>query len=143
MSGGWESAMVDEAIRYGDPDTRPTHMFKAYKTARQAGLIKGLRPLTSIGKSQEEAFLHGIRTVLEVQGTWDSYPTVEAIWELRRGEASIFYPLFKDNPTIWVNCPSGRVHIPGMRVITDQRGECSECGFDLVTGTLTTEGQEQ
>lgn len=143
MSGSWESAMVDEAIRYGDPDTRPTHMFKAYKTARQAGLIKGLRPLTSMGKSQEEAFLYGIRTVLQVQAEWGSYPTVEAIWELRRGEASIFYPLFKEDPTIWVECPSDRVHVAGARVTTDYRGECSDCGYDLVSGSLTTEKEQE
>ena len=135
--------MVDEALRYGDPDTRPSHMFKAYKTARQAGLIRGLRPLTSMGKSQEEAFLYGIRTVLDIQAQWHSFPTVEAIWELRRGEQSIFYPLFREDPTIWVECPSGRVHNPGMRVVSDHTGECGICGYDLVSGSLTTESTQQ
>lgn len=136
--------MVDEALRYGDPDTLPRHMFHTYKTARQQGLIPGLRPLNTVGKSQEEAFLAGIRMVLEAQRAWDTYPTPEAVWELRRGEQSIFYPLFHDGtdePTITVECPSGRVHNPGMRVTTTRRGECSDCGYDLVAGSLTTESE--
>lgn len=139
MSGAWESAMVDEAVRYGDPATRIPNMWEAYKKARATGR----RPLTSYTKAQEEAFEAGARAVIAAQLGWDTNPAPECVWELRRGEASIFYPLFKDNPSIWVNCPSGRVHLPGMRVITDQRGECSDCGYDLVSGVLSAEREGQ
>lgn len=130
--------MVDEALRHGDQATRPAVMFDRYVTRRQAGQIAGLRPLTSMGRAQREAYLQGIRDVLTLQAGWDTNPAPESIWELRRGEASIFYPLFKEDPTIWVECPSGRVHNPGARVTTDYRGECSDCAYDLVNGPLAT-----
>lgn len=131
--------MVDEALRHGDQTTLIPNMWEAHKKARATGR----RPLTSYTKSQQEAFEAGARAVIAAQLGWDTNPAPECVWELRRGEASIFYPLFKTNPSIWVDCPSGRVHNPGMRVVTDQRGECSMCGFDLVTGTLTTEGRNE
>lgn len=134
--------MVDEALRHGDQATRPAVMFDRYVTRRQAGQIAGLRPLTSVGRAQREAYLQGIRDVLTLQGGWDTNPAPESIWELRRGKQSIFYPLFQGDPTIWVECPSGREHLPGARVTTDHRGECSTCGYDLVDGVFTTE-QEQ
>lgn len=143
MAGDWESAMVDEALRYGDQATRPAVMFDRYVTRRQAGQIQGLRPLTSMGRSQREAYLQGIRDVLQAQLGWDTNPAPDSIWELRRGEASIFYPLFKEDPTIWVECPSGRVHNPGARVTTDYRGECGTCGYDLVGGVLGQESEGQ
>jgi hypothetical protein len=133
--------MVDEALRLGPQYTRPAVMFDRYVTRRQAGQIQGLRPLNSMGKSQREAYLQAGRDLRDALLEWPYLPAADAIWELRRGEASIFYPLFQGDPTIWVECPSGREHLPGTRVTTDYRGECSDCGYDLVGGSLTTESE--
>lgn len=135
--------MVDEALRHGDQGTRPAVMFDQYVTRRQAGQIHGLRPLTSMGRSQREAYLQAGDDLRDALLGWDTMPVADAIWELRRGEASIFYPLFKEGPTIWVECPSDRVHVAGARVTTDYRGECGTCGYDLVSGVLTTEQEQE
>lgn len=132
----WGAVVADEARRLGNPTYLPAHGWDQYRAARAGGR----RPLTSMGRAQADAFTAGVEWVTRTQQEWDTLPTVDAIWELRRGEDSIFYPLFKADPRIWVSCPTDTVHIPGARVVTDRNGICSDCGYDLVHGTRILEG---
>lgn len=124
-----------EARRCGRPEYLPAAGWDQYKTTRTAGR----HPLTSYTKSQQEAFRAGVDWVTRVQQEWDTLPADDAIWELRRGEDSIFYPLFKDDPRIWVSCPTDTVHIPGARVVTDRDGICSDCGYDFMAALTRSE----
>ena len=130
--------VADEARRLGSQATLPDAGWEAYKTAR----ARGTRPLTSYTGEQRRAFLAGVDWVTRTQQEWDTLPTVDAIWELRRGEDSIFYPLFKDDPKVWVDCPADLTHNPGARVLTDREGYCDDCGYSLIDGARAIEGDD-
>lgn len=142
--GDWDSAMVGEALRLGPFGTTREGLWQRYTR----GAAQGRHPLTSYSNSQKRAFFAAVDLVTEALLGWETDPPEHRIWELRRGEKSIFFPMFYDptldpddeyGPSIVVECPSGRRHNPGMEVTTDIRGECSACSYDLVGGVLTTE----
>lgn len=54
---------------------------------------------------------------------WESMPAHEAVEELRKGDGSLFYPLFADDPAIWADCPTDG------RVTVTVEGFCDSCGF--------------
>ena len=132
----WGAVVADEARRLGNPAYLPAHGWDTYRAARATGR----RPLTSMGRAQADAFTAGVEWVTRTQQEWDTLPTVDAIWELRRGEDSIFYPLFKDDPKVWVDCPADLTHNPGARVLTDREGYCDDCGCSLIDGARAIEG---
>jgi hypothetical protein len=128
---GWGDMVADQARTCGRPEYLPTHMFEAYKTRR----LNGRYPISFTGE-QRAAYLAGIGDVLKLQADWYDLPPADAVWELRRGTASIFHPIFADgtgNPTTDVECPSGRVHNPGSRVAVDRDGTCPTCGYDFTS----------
>jgi len=131
MSGAGALTAEEAARLYGHPEYLPNAGWEQYKTARR----NGPRPLSTMGAAQREAFLAGAAWVIRTQQEWDTLPADDAIWELRRDTASIFYPLFKVDPRIWVSCPAETIHNAGARVLTDREGLCSNCGYDLVDGT--------
>lgn len=67
------------------------------------------------------ALLYAYNTLL----MWDSLTEGEAITELRKGTGSLFYPLFKDDPRVWVDCPRDG------RVTVSKEGTCDRCLFDF------------
>lgn len=57
---------------------------------------------------------------------FDALLTSEVIAELRKGENSVYYPLFIEDPQCWVDCDHCRT-----RVLADAEGICQNCGKDL------------
>lgn len=107
----WE-AMLEYETRANNP----THAHHEWWT-RNGGY--------GTGKWSEKAFLAGVTWVLERQTEWDGLTEREAILELRRGHDSIFYPLFRDDPKIWGDCPRDG------RVTLDESGICDRCLYDF------------
>ena len=131
----WGGMVADEARRRGNQATLPDAGWEAYKTAR----MTGRSALMSYGE-QRKAWVAAVAWVTRTQQTWEDLTAVDAIWELRRGEDSIFYPLFKDDPKVWVDCPADLTHNPGARVLTDREGYCDDCGYSLIDGARAIEG---
>lgn len=98
----------------------PARGWEDYKRARDAGR----HPLMSYSNAQYDAFLAGVNWLLKLQNQWDGIDASDAIWELRAGTSSMFYPLFRDEPAFWADCP----HCD-MRTLTTANG-CTECGYD-------------
>ncbi|MBC8726084.1 hypothetical protein F6X37_32470 [Paraburkholderia sp. 31.1] len=131
--------VADEARRHGNQTTLPRGGWEAYKKRRSAGP----RPLNSYTQSQQEAFTAGVDWVIAQQLAWADLTVTDAIWELRRGNLSIFYPLFQENginPQIGVDCPSDRVHPAGLIQPTNRDGFCLTCGFDHMAAATVLEG---
>jgi hypothetical protein len=66
-----------------------------------------------------------VEWVLQTQLGWDSLTEGEAIEELRKGGASLYHPLFKDDPRVWVDCPRDG------RTVVDATGICDHCLYDF------------
>lgn len=63
-----------------------------------------------------------VRWLLEEQAAWDSLTDVEALTELGKEHASIYYPIFKADPVITIDCPSHGA------ITVDKHGICDMCG---------------
>jgi len=62
---------------------------------------------------------------------WESLTDAHALLELRKGERSIFFPLFEADPIIRVDCVGcGRTHP------FDIEGICHETGWEIDTPTM-------
>ena len=81
----------------------------------------------SWGQGARAGWWAGIQHVLTLQHDWDGLPQDDAIRELGKGEGSIYYPLFSDNPKFWGDC--GRCH---NRILITAEGICPDCGHELV-----------
>lgn len=68
-------------------------------------------------------FRDAVGYVLRVQGEWESLPIPDALNELRKGEASIYFPLFADDPVLRVECPTDGWVVVGLE------GFCDRCGY--------------
>jgi hypothetical protein len=113
---GWDAMVTDAAeqlradhgLAQAAAETRAydrTRMGVSYKTGHRRG------------------FWDGVLYVLQQQALWDSLTEGEAIEELRKGGASLYHPLFKDDPRVWVDCP-----LDG-RVTVGVEGFCDACGY--------------
>lgn len=56
---------------------------------------------------------------------WEDFTVGEALLELRKGRESLFFPLFRHDPTLWADCPEDG------RVVITVEGYCDACGFDF------------
>lgn len=133
----WDAAVSDEARRLGNPAYLPAAGWDTYRAARATGR----RPLTSYTQSQREAFNAGWATVLRLQDQWLDLTVTDLIWELRRGEDSVFWPIIHtidpgENPQINVECPSDLVHPAGSLQPTEADGYCVTCGYNHLGGAL-------
>ena len=133
--------MADEARRLGNPTYLPAHGWDTYRAARATGR----RPLTSYTQSQREAFNAGWATVLHLQDQWLDLTVTDLIWELRRGEDSVFWPIIHtidpgENPQINVECPSGLVHPAGSLEPVTRDGYCLTCGFGHIDNAYAIHG---
>lgn len=141
MSGAWGEMVAAVAREQGNPAYLTGAGWDAYRTRRAAGR----RPLTNMGAAQREAFAAGASWVLTLQQQWQTLTVRDAIWELRRGDESVFYPLFSDagtdkNASIGVECPADLIHPSGAMVLTDREGICLTCGYDLIDSSRVPEG---
>ena len=123
MTGTWEAMTAEEITQHRSLKYLPAHGWDEYVKERSAGP----RPLTSMGVAQREAFTAGVQWVKRMQLAWDQVSLPEAIWELRAGPSSIFYPLFEPDPSLWANCPRC-----DNRVIIRAQGECPDCQYDFL-----------
>ena len=77
------------------------------------------------GRWSRKAFNAGATWVIKMQLEWESLTEAVAIDELRKGEKSIFYPLFREDPRIVADCPKDGA------VTVGKEGFCDACGFDF------------
>jgi hypothetical protein len=70
-------------------------------------------------------FWDGVLYVLQQQALWDSLTEGEAIEELRKGQGSLFWPLFRDDPKILADCPRDGKTAVGIE------GLCDHCLYDF------------
>lgn len=132
----WGAAVADEARRLGNPTYLPAHGWGTYRAARATGR----RPLTSYTQSQREAYEAGWATVLRLQDQWLDLTVTDLIWELRRGEDSVFWPIIHtidpgENPQINVECPSDLVHLAGSLQPVTRDGYCLTCSYEHMGNT--------
>jgi hypothetical protein len=66
-----------------------------------------------------------VEWVLAQQLEWDNLTEAEAIHELRKGQGSIYFPLFREDPRIFCDCPNHG------RVAVGPEGTCDGCLFDF------------
>lgn len=76
------------------------------------------------GSAIRTAYIAGGREVIARQGEWEGLTESEAIEELRLGVESVFYPLFREDPRIWIDCPRDG------RVTCGVEGYCDRCGWE-------------
>ena len=129
----WGAAVADEARRLGNPTYLINHGWLEYQRAR----TNGPRPLQSMGRAQMDAFIAGAHWLADTQNQWDTLTVPDVIWELRRGEASVFWPIIHtidpgENPQINVECPSDRTHPAGSLQPVNRDGYCLVCGYEHV-----------
>src|SRR3546814_567497 len=123
MTGAWEAMTAAEVNQHRSLKYLPASGWDQYVRDRN----NGGRPLTTMGGAQREAFTAGAQWAKRTQALWDTLPTDEAIWELRAGRTSIFYPLFAEDPAVWANC--ARCHD---RVVITAQGVCPACQHDFI-----------
>ncbi|MGW9587464.1 hypothetical protein [Microbacterium sp. NPDC055455] len=84
---------------------------------------------TRMGVSYKQGHRRGwwdaIEWVLAQQLEWDNLTETEAIEELRKGQGSVFWPLFRDDPTVRIDCERD-----GPVVVTAE-GYCPHCGWEV------------
>lgn len=105
-----------------EPFTVPA-LLDTYMRSRQSGP----RPVMAFSQETRAAYAAGIRAVIALQRKWDDLTVDEAVAELRKGEESLFHPLFKDDPTVFADCETCR-----RRVVVGVEGFCGDCSRDLV-----------
>ena len=57
---------------------------------------------------------------------FDNLTAPEVIREMRKGDQSLYWPLFIDDPTVWLLCDRCRTH----QLFTDS-GVCPHCGTEM------------
>jgi hypothetical protein len=105
-----EQLRADHGLAQAAAETRAydrTRMGVSYKTGHRRG------------------FWDGVLYVLQQQALWDSLTEGEAIEELRKGQGSLFWPLFRDDPRIFCDCPNHG------RVAVGPEGTCDGCLFNF------------
>ena len=100
----------------------PLALWDAYVRERQAGP----RPLTSMGAAQREAFTAGARAVVTMQNGWEGLTVAEAVAEFRKGEQSLFHPIFCEDPKVVAQCDRC-----GNRILLDAEALCPDCGHEV------------
>lgn len=93
-----------------------------------AGRMETARRPTRVGtvlwsQGYRQAWWDAFHYILTQQTGWDTLTEAEAILELRKNTASIYYPQFRDDPRIWVDCPRDG------RVTVGVEGFCDACGY--------------
>lgn len=82
------------------------------------------------GSSAKQGYLAGARAgiqyVLDLQHQVDAMPAGELLTELRKGDGSIYWPLFSADPKFWTVCP--RCHVA---IKVDVDGVCENCTHEI------------
>jgi hypothetical protein len=111
----WSAMIEDEVDRtFKHPDI--AWAFEDWKTTKSYAFY---------GPAVRTAFTAGAEWVLARLAEWDQLTEAEAIEELRRGDRSVFHPLFKHDPRVWVDCPRDG------RITVGPEGTCDRCLFDF------------
>ena len=113
------NAMVTETVE------QIRHDHGLAQAAAETAAYDRTRMGVSYKQGHRRGFWDGALYVLQTQAMWDSLTEAEAITELRKGTGSIYYPLFHDDPRVWVDCPRDG------RVTVDKTGLCDHCLYDF------------
>lgn len=71
------------------------------------------------------AWWDGVEWLLNLQHDYENLTNSEVVAELRKGPASIYWPLKADDPKAWLLCDHCRT-----RQLFDARGICDHCGTE-------------
>lgn len=108
----------DGMLTHEERANDPAWAFEAYKKINP-------RMAAFNGPVARSVWHDAVTWVICQQQQWDSIDSRTAVLELRKGPASIFYPLFSDDPKITADCPKDGVTVIG------SEGYCPHCGFDF------------
>lgn len=88
------------------------------------------RAFTRWGTSAKQGYLAGakagIQYVLNLQHQVDVMPVGELLTELRKGDGSIYWPLYSHEPRFSSPCP--RCHVT---TVIDVDGICEHCAYEI------------
>ena len=122
---GWDGMIADETrVDRIRADHQPAltrmadHAWKTYGLHRYA-------------VSYKQAYLRAQRDTIGwimrmLTDGFDNLTAPEVIRELRKGDQSLYWPLFIDDPTAWLLCDRCRTH----QLFTDS-GVCPHCGTEM------------
>jgi hypothetical protein len=95
------------------------------QAAAESRAYNHTRTGVSYKQGHRRGWLDGILWVLQQQSQWETLTEGEAIAELRKGNGSIYYPLFASDPKVFADCPrDGRTPV-------DATGICDHCLYEF------------
>lgn len=110
---GWESMVAAEPREFSPP-----WAYEDYKK-------RNPRHFAYAGPTHLSVWTDAVDWVKAQLMQWPHLTEKQAILELRRGPASIFYPFFADEPLIFADCPTCG------RVVVGVEGYCDQCKYDF------------
>lgn len=99
----------------------------AQRSEDAAFAATGQRFGVSYRQGYRAGWREGIEWMQRTLAGWDQLPADDAISELRKGDRSVYWPLFKDDPRVWVDCPDDG------RVVVGAEGLCDRCGREFAS----------
>lgn len=101
-------------------------MAQAHVETVRLAQAKHLVGTVSYSQGHRTGWWDAIRWLLASQEEWDSLTAGAALEELRKGDGSIYWPVFADDKCIWVDCPGCE-----KPTLIDAQGLCPECAHDF------------
>lgn len=119
----WDQVVTSEAIaeqiKQDHGTVQADHEIYRYKQVKD-------RLGVSFTQGYRVGWWDAVFWVLRTQAAYDDLTADEAIAELRKGEASIYYPIKMDDPRLWIDCPGGH------KTLVDAQGICDACGREVI-----------
>jgi len=95
--------------------------------ARMESFRRPVRLSTSMwSQGYRKGWWDAIAWILHAQGEYDSLTVGEAVTELGKEQASIYWPIKQDDPRVWGDCDGC-----GQPRLFDKRGICDDCGWEV------------
>lgn len=127
---GWwaavEWALTWQSINRPIPRLRASQVAQARMLDVRTHMHRTFAPSKMFARGFTDAWPRAILWLLGEQDDWGSLDPADAVIELGKGHGSIYWPLFIEDPTVTVDCPTGH------RTVLDRRGICDECGLDFL-----------
>lgn len=118
MTGSWDAMVTVETNQL-----RQDHGLA--QAAAETAAFSRDRHAESFKQGHRTGWWQAVEYVLTLQTMWDELTEGDAILELRKGRGSIYYPLFREDARVWVDCPRDG------RVTVTESGICDRCLYNF------------